>query len=42
MLLIIYLHVGLISVINRGVARNSFWVGIIFYCMILQSYILAA
>jgi len=26
----------------RGVARNSFWVGIIFYCTMLQSYILAA
>jgi len=23
----------------RGVARNSFWVCIIFYCTILQSYI---
>jgi len=28
--------------IARGVARNSFWVGIPFYCTILQSYILAA
>jgi len=28
--------------VPRGVARNSFWVGIIFYCTILQSYILAA
>jgi len=27
--------------IGRGVARNSFWVGIILYCTILQSYILA-
>ena len=26
---------------NRGVARNSFWVSIFFYCTILQSYILA-
>jgi len=23
---------------SRGVARNSFWVGIIFYCTIIQSY----
>jgi len=27
-----------VGVIVRGVARNSFWVGIIFYCTILQSY----
>ena len=27
---------------TRGVARNSFWAGTIFYCTILQSYILAA
>ena len=28
--------------LTRAVARNSFWVGIIFYCTILQSYVLAA
>jgi len=28
--------------VSRGVARNSFWVGIIFYCTICYSPILAA